>query len=190
MNIEELESKLEGGIETTSLDVKCACDWSVDSLAKDILAMSNLKDGGYIIIGVEDNTFNRQGITPEQKETYNIDIMRDQMAPYADPYVNFTVEYLKDENSKEYAVIKVLPFEEIPVICKKDSRDTKKGAIYYRNKDTRVNSGSVSNSYDMRDIIETATIKMMKRRIEAGFILSPSERESSFKKFSKELEGL
>lgn len=186
MTTEELESKLEGGVETTTLDVKAACDWDVASLAKDILAMSNVQYGGFIIIGVEDGTFARQGITPSQKATYNEDIMRDQMAPFADPHVNFTVEFPKDSAGLEYAVIKIFSFEEIPVICKKESRDTHAGVVYYRNKNMRIHSGAVSNSYDMRDIITTATVKMMQRKVEFGFTVEDSAKA----KLNKELEGL
>ena len=192
MTTEELESKLEGGAETQTLDIKAACDWNVESFAKDILAMSNVQDGGYIIIGVEDGTFVRQGITPAQKATYDLDVMRDQMAPYADPHVNFTIAFPRDIQGKEYAVIRVMPFEEIPVICRKDSRDTKAGVVYYRNKNMRVNSAAVSNSYDMRDIINIATVKMMQRRTAEGFsaIRQPTREEQDAKRFNQELEGL
>jgi predicted HTH transcriptional regulator len=61
MNTQELEQILEGGTETQRIEFKGACDWSVRLLAKDILALSNVRDGGYIVVGVEDETFNRQG---------------------------------------------------------------------------------------------------------------------------------
>jgi predicted HTH transcriptional regulator len=169
MTTEELESKLEGGAETPALDIKAPCNWNVDSMAKDILAMSNLQDGGHLIIGVEDGTFVRKGITQEQKATYKLDTMRDQMASYADPHVIFTVEFPHDSNGLEYSVIRVFPFDEVPVICARDSRDTKRGVIYYRNKNARVQSAAVSNAYDMRDIITNATVRMMRRMAEKGF---------------------
>lgn len=192
MTTDELESRLEGGIETQTLEVKGACDWNVQSLTKDILAMSNVRDGGYIIVGVEDMTFVRQGITPTQKATYNIDIMRDQIASYADPHVNFTVEFPSDSESKEYAVIRVLPFEEIPVICKKDGKDTRAGVVYYRNRNGRVNSGPVSSSYDMRDIVTAATVRLMQRTVEFGFTVEhqASKEEKARDKLNQELGGL
>ena len=52
--------------------------------------MSNLRDGGSIVIGVEDLSFTRQGVTEEIKRSYNIDIMRDQMGEWADPHVEFS----------------------------------------------------------------------------------------------------
>jgi predicted HTH transcriptional regulator len=189
MTTDELESKLEGGTETQTIEFKGACYWDVNTFAKDILAMANVQDGGYIIVGVkelDDNTFQREGITEDQMNSYKIDIMKDQISNYADPYVDFTVEFLKDREGRTYAVIRVFPFEEIPVICKKESHDTKKGVIYYRNRSGRAGSAPVSNSYDMREIIRRAAIKMMQREIEVGFSVEPSIK----KKFDEELEGL
>ena len=41
--------------------------------------MTNLRDGGTILIGVEDQSFARLGVTPANMATYKIDEMRDQM---------------------------------------------------------------------------------------------------------------
>jgi predicted HTH transcriptional regulator len=192
MTIEELESKLQGGTETQTFEVKGACDWNVKCLAKDILAMSNVQEGGDIVIGIEDGSFNRQGVTAAQKASYKIDIMKDQMAPYADPHVNFLVGFVTDNTGKEYIIITVLPFEETPVICGKDKSDVHAGDIYYRKKSGRVQSSRVSNSYDMREIITNATAKMMKQLIRMGL----NAREvvdvatQTKKKLNDELNGL
>ncbi len=186
MTTQELEEKLEGATEAQTIEFKDSCNWNIKMFAKDILALSNVQDGGYIIIGVEDGNFSRKGITFAQKETYKIDIMKDQMTAFADPHVNFSIDFPKDREGKEYAVIHVFQFEEVPVICRKDSFDTKAGVLYYRNKNRRVESAPVSNSYDMRDIIQLATIRMMQRKIELGFTVSASIK----KKLDDELNGL
>lgn len=186
MTTEELEEKLEAGVETQTLDFKRAIDWNVDCLAKDILALSNVQDGGYVIIGVDDGTFQRQGVSVQQKETYEIDIMKDQMAAFADPHVNFTVDFPQDRNGLIYVVIKVFPFEEIPVICRKNGRDAKAGVLYYRNKNRRVESAAISNSYDMRGVIELAAIKMMQRKVGVGFMIRGSVKQ----KMDEEIKGL
>jgi predicted HTH transcriptional regulator len=132
MDTDELESILEGHAETPSVEFKGACSWNVSWLAKDILALSNVQDGGVIIIGVEDDTFKRQGVHEAQRQSFKVEMMRDQMAAFADPHVNFVVEFPSDIGGNTYVVIRVQTFEEIPVICRKDSKETQAGKIYYR----------------------------------------------------------
>jgi predicted HTH transcriptional regulator len=176
MNTEELELHLQGQAEAPTLDFKAATLWDATRFAKDILAFSNVQDGGTIIIGIEDGTFNRQGINDAQRESYNVDIM----TSFADPHVNFSVTLPVDSDGRQYACIRIEPFQEIPVICRKDSADTRAGVIYYRNRNRRVESASVSNSYDMREIIELATVRLMQKKERAGFsIISQTTRRQS-----------
>lgn len=188
MTIEEFESLLESGIETQGLDFKSAYNWDINAFAKDILAMSNVRDGGYIIIGVEEvnNNYERTGTTEDQRRTYNIDIMKDQMSNYVDPYVDFEVSFPIDRSNLQYVLILVKEFRDVPVICRRNSRDTNAGVIYYRNRNRRPESAPVSNSYDMREIIELATVKLMRRMREQGFSVEDYDEKS----FDDELEGL
>lgn len=188
MNTHELEELLEGGAETDRVDFKASCKWAVNAFAKDILALSNVRDGGYIIIGVQEkeNSFERKGVDPEHKSTFNIDAMKDQISPYADPHVNFQVYFPKDQKGLEYVVIKVFQFEEVPVICSKDSSETKKATIYYRNRDRRAESAPISNSYDLRSVIDEAAVRMMRRMHGLGLSVEPNVK----KKLDEELQGL
>lgn len=188
MTKEELEAILEGGTETISLDFKSAMQWDVKKLAKDFLAFANVQDGGTIVIGVreESNTYVREGVSEEQKITYNTDRMRDDLRKYADPYVSFTVEFPVDRGKLQYVVIKIREFDEIPVVCACDSEDTKATRIYFRNRNRRIESAPVSNSNDLRDIVERAGIKMMQRFKKIGLSANPSAKE----KLDKELGGL
>lgn len=178
MITDDLEILLETGTETQQLDYKESCLWDVKTFVKDILAMSNVQDGGKLIIGVKEvkkETFERQGVTAEHKSTYKRDEMKDQMAAYADPHVDFSVFFPKDKQGLEYVVIKIEPFQEIPVICKRNGHEVKEGGVYYRNRNRRVESALVSNSYDMRDIIERAVIKMRLRKKELGYPLPAAD---------------
>lgn len=170
MEIRQLEALLEGGEETPTLEVKGAMHWH-RALVVDILAMSNVQDGGVIVIGVEDGTFNRQGLTPEQEDTYKIDVMRDQVAPFADPHVDFSVSFPVDDEGRVFAVIEVRPFREIPVVCARDGSDgLYAGAIYFRSMKRRPQSARVSNSHDMREIIETAISRRRSQLTKIGLI--------------------
>lgn len=188
MNTEELELLLEAQTERPNLDFKQDCSWEVTRFAKHLLAMSNLKDGGYIIIGVENTNFQRQGVSQKNLDTFKIDIMRDQMTKYADPFVDFEVYKPKGKDKKDYVAMRILPFKEIPVICRKDDNNAglKAGVIYYRNSNRRIESAPISNSNDMKDLIQLATIKMMKNMNELGLTIESDDKE----KLDQELQGL
>ena len=87
---------------------------------------------------------------------------------------------------KEYLVIKVNQFTDSPIICRKDGVDTNAGAIYYRNKNRRIESARISNSYDMRDLILLATSGMMSKISGIGFYVEQIDK----KKFKEELGDL
>ena len=108
------------------------------------------------------------------------------MTAYADPHVNFTVDFQKDRNGIEFLIIKIYEFTDVPVICKKDCKDTKNGTIYYRNSNRRVESAAISNSHDMRNLIELASIKMMRKFTSLGLNITHSTRT----KFEEELNNL
>ena len=121
------------------------------------------------------------------------------MASFADPHVDFTVEFPKDKDGREYVCIRIEPFAEIPVICRRDSADTQAGAIYYRNRNRRMESARVSNSYDMREIIETASVRMMRRKRQIGFVVPSNsgdetpaggEEGQARRMYEAELKGL
>lgn len=170
MDSQILEGLLEAGAESPGTDYKGPCAWNLGTFAKDILALSNVQDGGYIIVGVEetDTGFVRRGVTLEQKATFVLDEMRDQISLYADPHVKFLVEFLTDKGGLEFVVIKVAPFEEIPVLCRKTQYDLRAATLYYRNRNRRVESAPVSNSHDLRDILDRAAVKRMQRLLELG----------------------
>lgn len=169
MDTNELEALLQGAEETDSLEFKGAMAWDRHALARDILALANLIDGGRIVIGVEDETYARQGLTAEQVATYDSEAMRDQIAPYADPRVIFRRDIVEDTAGLIFVVITISPFEDMPVICRRDGPDVQAGTIYYRSRSRRPQSARVDSSADMRDIIERSAALSMQRLRRLGF---------------------
>lgn len=189
METDDLEQRLDGGQETPSFEVKGPMPWTPQSLAKDILAMANVRDGGLILIGVEDQTFARLGVSSSDIATYKIDEMRDQMARYADPSVNFAVEFPMDRSGTQYVAIRVASFLEIPVICRRDSADTQAGVVYYRTTNRRVESAPVSSSSDMREIVTIAASRTRSRLQELGWTVNDESKQWRTQ-LDEELEGL
>lgn len=189
MTLEELKSRLEAGRETPSFEVKGPMIWHAPSLAKDILALANVKDGGYIVIGVKDESFSRLGVSLEVKKTYQEETMKDQMAAYADPHVSFSVDILTDATEgKDYIVIQVEPFKRIPVICQKDSSGTSAGVIYYRTSRGRTQSSPISNAYDMEEVIMMALSRSKQHFSDLGIEIE--DTKSLEQKFLDELGDL
>ncbi len=188
MNIKELEELLEAGSESQQLDFKGSCAWDVKGFSKDLLAFSNMKGGGYIVIGMkeDDHGFIREGITDNHLASYDRDTMKDQMSAYADPAVDFVVHKISDRTGLKFVVIEIREFINIPIICKKDGTGLTRATIYYRNIDKKPESAPISNSYDLRNLIELVAIKMMRRMKELGY----STKEHEVEKYDKELEGL
>ena len=190
MDDEKFRNLIQSGKETRNLDFKASCPWDSDKYAKDILAMSNVQFGGNIIIGVAENTshhtFTQEGVTKSDLETYDEDKMKDDISKYADPHVNFHLHHFKYE-SKDFLVIAVEPFEDVPVLCSREGKDIHKNRIYYRSTNRRVESAEISNSYDLRDLIERATVNMMKKYNTLGLGIVPSPPEVSLleKKITK-----
>lgn len=160
VNIEELETQLRLGRETQTFEVKGCMPWHVTTLAKDILAMANHRDGGVIVIGVQDRTFAREGVDAQIKATYDVDAMRAKMKRFADPPVRFDVDFLTDAGGLEYVVITVKTYETVPVISRANNNsDVYQGVLYYRNSDGPVESAAISNAADMLDLILTASTR-------------------------------
>jgi predicted HTH transcriptional regulator len=165
----ELEALLDGAQETDSLEFKGAMPWSCDQLVKDILAMANVTDGGVVVVGVEDGTLQRQGLDDQQVASYDVEIMRDQVARYADPHVIFSCEIVDDTDGRRFVVINVRPFDEIPVVCRRDGKDVHAGTIYFRSRAGRPRSARVDNSTDMREIILRAASSSLSALRRVGF---------------------
>lgn len=186
MDTQALESLLDGAEETDTLEFKGAMAWDRNTLVKDILAMANTLDGGRIVIGVEDGTYRRQGLSDDQIATYDFEQMRDQIAPFADPLVVFRSEIVSDRDGLRYAVIEVSSFEVIPVICKRDGADVQEGTIYFRSRTRRPQSARVQNSSDMREIVESSVARSMRRLTRMGFVAEQQDRYD----YDAELGGL
>ncbi len=167
---QELIEIIKSGKETRNIEYKQSIPWSNhenrEKLIRTIFAMSNIRDGGFIVIGMRkqsDNSYIPAGIAGTDKATYNEDHMADVISEFADPYVNFALATAQIDD-KEFLIIQINEFEEIPVICKKDGSTTnlKRGKIYIRSR-RKPESIEIPSQSEMRELLEVATDKGIRK---------------------------
>lgn len=195
MDTDRLETLLSLGRETPAFEVKESAPWSVKFLAKDLLAMANNRDGGVIVIGVEedeDGRFIRRGVKPEDRATYRADDIRSKFRKFADPPVQLAVDYVRDAQGLEYVVITIASFQRVPVICRSNNnKDVFPGMLYYRTTDGPVQSAPISNAGDMLDLIMSAVQRTRVWVREHGFVPADDDVERLFvQALDDELGGL
>ncbi len=201
MSAIEIEDLIEYPSEERYLEFKGPVSWNGDikvKITKSIMAMANLKDGGWIVVGKEeqpDRTFKLVGMSQQEFDSFDPDCVKAFVYGYAEPPVNFVV-IKKEVNGKKFVLIKVAEFTELPVICKKSCGEIiHSGKIYVRSKG-KPESIPVPSDAEMREIIEIAVDKGITgfvERLQRTGIWAPKaqvEQIGDEEKFNRQLEGL
>ena len=118
-------------------------DNNLVEIVRAVIGMANRRDGGLILIGVE-NSGNIAGLTEAQVASWEIaDHVRQSIAPYVDPhaYVDVDVVSLAEGvQAKRCVVLRVYEFDQVPVLCAKGANDARGhevlrlGACYVRSR--------------------------------------------------------
>ena len=195
MTVEELAQILALGHETRGVEFKGPGPLSNRRLAaqvvRAVLGMANRRDGGLVIIGVEDNnsTLNPVGLNSSDLVTWNYDDVADRIAVYADPNVEFEIE-TKEYTGNQYVVIQVEEFSDVPVLCKRDYPNVlRQGACYVRSR-RKPETSEIPTSADMRDLMELAidkgVIQYLDRAQRLGLIVLPDITPPSTEQFERQ----
>jgi hypothetical protein len=164
----ELEELLMLGHETAGIEVKEGFPRTSERLfwrvVRAVLAMTNHRDGGLVVIGVKDGDagFDPTGFGDTDLATWNHDDTAAGIAPFADPHVSFTTHHLKFRGASVVA-LRVKEFDQVPVICTADRLpDLRMAAIYVRSV-TKPESVPVRDHGQMRELLDLATEKGLRR---------------------------
>jgi predicted HTH transcriptional regulator len=164
-----------------------------------MLALSNRRDGGIIVIGVEDlhERVEWKGMENDDVTTWTYDNLVDKVALYADPSVSFELDKVPDDD-ENYIIISIKEFVETPIFCKKDvlvnnDQILREGALYIRPRH-RAQVREISTAEDMRDLIDLAVQKEIrdfaKKAICAGLLPAGPDLETSEDLFRKERDSI
>lgn len=164
-----------------------------------IIAMSNTRDGGLVIIGVteQNGVATPVGVSAGHLAGWTRDKLGDKVARYAMPGIEFHLEQvILDGNT--FIVISVPEFPEIPTLCTQDFHDPgqnsklllREGALYVRPR-RKPESVEVRTTEDMRELMDLATDKAIQkfvRRAQYAQIMSAAGApQAPADKFENEL---
>ena len=204
-NEAEVELYIQHGKEERYLEYKGAMGWSSDftkvAIAKAMMAMSNLRNGGVIVVGMKEiqrGTWEPDTMTAEQVASFTQDDIAQWVNDYAVPALHFTVEsFLLEAN--HFVVIKVREFDGFPTMCRKPRtfrgrEELKRGAVYYRS-NAKNESAHISSDEDMRELITLAVDKRVAQSIqrlrELGLVATlPETQEEDALRYKQERQGL
>ena len=159
---------LAGWSERRDLEFKSGLAWDAlkPKLVRGALALSNTEGGGYIIVGIGEDgdglSHKPDGMPKEVARAYSQDGVSDHINSFADPPIDIEVRHLED-GGKFFVAIKVHESATGPVICKKGGDGIRRGALYYRSHRMQ-QSSPVESSHEMREIIDRAVDKALRRQ--------------------------
>jgi predicted HTH transcriptional regulator len=173
LNADEIEAILRGGRETTGFELKGPGNRSdthhIAKVAHAALGLGNLRDGGHIVIGIDDKDPASLGPGLEQGDLaswLSYDDVARKLANYADPPLEFDIAQIELSSGAKVAVMQVYEFRDYPHICAKAYEGVmEKGQIYVRPRKTPETS-KIADSVEMRDLIDLATEKGVRRFVE------------------------
>lgn len=160
--MDEILELIENKQETKNCDFKDSFSWAdlnrneQCEIIKDIIAMTNTKDGGRIVIGAEDRTFNVKGLSDEQLKSFDVTQINNLLHEYTDPKHSCSVKQVTIDD-KNLIIIEVPEFTEDIIITKKDSSCFARGRIYIRT--DAASSEMVPSNHEMRELIGRAITK-------------------------------
>ncbi|MGE3406414.1 MAG: RNA-binding domain-containing protein [Pirellulales bacterium] len=167
----ELTRFIEAAGESANIDAKGPMMWDSGEasagLTKDILAFANSRDGGVIVIGKDEagaGKFVLTGLTTDQAESFETTKLATWVNNRCAPPVG-VVCYRVPHEGREFVVLTVAEFHDVPVICTKQFELPGKpakvllrnGAIYVRT--ANAESAPLSSIEDLRALIGLATTK-------------------------------
>jgi hypothetical protein len=172
---EELESALGTGYEGRGFELKgpgrSHDKHFLAKIARAALSMGNLRDGGHVVIGINDGS--PQDMLPgldedELASWLSYDDVSGRLAVYCDPPVRFDLAQVDLTSGVCVIVIQVHEFDDIPHLCARDYPDVlRTGALYVRSR-KMPETAEVGSSVEMREILELAAQKRLRAYIETA----------------------
>jgi hypothetical protein len=168
---DQIRLLLEAGYETRTREYKPSFSWNnneksiwiKEKVTQAVLAMSNTRYGGQIVIGVIEGDGKRLVLSGLNKDEFNTFEDYDGIKGYIDGFSYtdsiFDISY-GEHLSKMFVVLTIQEFNEIPLICKKNGQTgvLRKDDIYVRSKKAPYSSIRATEP-ELREVIHMVVDK-------------------------------
>lgn len=173
MTDDEFQMIAARGRESRNLEFKSGGPISNNHLLRRViravLGMTNTRDGGIIILGVEERIGLAEFVGMDEADalTWSMDSFGDKVASWVDRAVSVDID-TKRYQDRYFVVIEVAEFEDTPVFARKDYRlpggdmVLREGALYVRGS-RKPETVEVRNSVEMHRLLELALEKRLLR---------------------------
>ena len=192
-----IKERLQLGYESRSLELKGSGlrtdKYFFAKVARGALSLGNLRDGGHLIIGIDDGDPAKlaPGLNQDELASWTAydDVAR-KLTNYADPPLHFEMAAVELEGGATVVVIEVAEFKEIPHLCARDYPEVlRKGALYVRSRGVP-ETAEVASAIEMRDVLELAREKALRAYVEtaerAGVTLDTSSQPDDAEQYRVE----
>jgi len=202
---------LESPNESKSIEFKPSIPWpdnidgiqqnnKVQEIIKSILAMSNSRDGGKIILGMEKDNSDRhilKGMEKYHLNAYDQDLIFEHVRNFGESEPQFQVLNI-EYNSMNFIVFAVQSFTYAPVICKNKRHLTQlENAVIYIRTD-KPETKKITEPWEMKEILDLAIEKeldLFSSRMQRFFkTMSNLEllkaKKDDYEKFKDELKDI
>lgn len=169
MTLDEIATLIHRKSETAHVDYKAGFEWNKENrdhqleLIRDMIAMANTQDGGTLILGVEDGTYNLIGVAPEILTSFDQTDVGQMLYSYSEPKLPFELQKAQ-VNGNNVIVIRIPKFTDTPIICSdvahgKDPTKPilRRGALYIRT--DAAQTEEISSVHEMRHLLNRAVLK-------------------------------
>lgn len=192
----ELSEYILLGREERHVEYKEARPWKelAAKIAKSAMALANLAGGGVIVVGMRESgdAYEAVGVDEQLAAEFIEDDVHAFVNRYAEPFVDLSVRSVSHDG-RRFVIVVVEPFQDVPVICRRDGDTLRQGAIYVRSRRMRETT-EIRHSVDMRELIDLATERALanyrRKRIAEDGGEQSNLASSDEERFDREARGL
>lgn len=192
---ERVVSALDLCQEARDIEFKSSACWNDlrIHIVKTCMAMSNLRDGGVVVVGVreEGTGWIFAGILGEDLATYNEDNVNDAVNRFASPPLRVELVLVSHADA-QFLAIRVPEFSDRPTVCKKDGAPQTGlvcGAVFVRPPG-KPQTTPLRSAEDMRDLMELAAEKRARALLQAAHRIGMHAPPPADRAYDEELGGL